>query len=760
MKKILSVAICVVILLSLSSFAVINAAGNIYVKVMNGTDGKYETILSKGDIFCLPSGTDISKIQMSDAMEYCFDLNNRRISSADGIINLEYAKPRMVEGYPGYDVYITYNNETKKYTFLVGENIGTVYLSTSKGMQWINSGKNNKDEGVTAVITDADGKVLYDGTNDKNASSLKGRGNASWGYNKKSYNLKIGTKTNLFGMGKSKKWVLMANYVDPSFMRNTVAYSLALGLGLGNTSKSAYVNLYIDGEYYGLYQLLEKVEIGKERVNIQDLEGIMEDIEGNENMGQGGTSYVQNGTIVSRSNVSSYQYVNGIKNPEDISGGYLVELDNLYYSRESSYFRTDIGNSYVVKSPEFSSKEEMEYVSELFADFEEALYSETGYNKKGKYYAEYCDLDSLCMVYVVNEAVKNWDSYKGSTYFYVDSDKNGMPSKIYMGPVWDYDNSYGNFNSGHFHTDFTELWAEGNNGSGSYKNDFGAKLKQHPDALKLISDYYDKAYNMLKEMYKEGGMLDNLSKKLYGNVVMDRARWGIKGRLSAFFIYETYSDGKDNTPDTAVGYLKNFMKNRNEGLKEKLCGYEISGEYFRVNLQGEDIVMTSPFFKAGDRASVKLNKECNISVLDKNGKEIECTIDGGICYFTMPEGNVTVKAEAGSPEETTSTETTETTEATVETTPVETTTSKETETTMSVTTEETTAESEETLETTISTGTETETEETTTPEETQQKENKGLPIVWAITVCICVIAGILATVVVIVHSRRKNTNER
>ena len=753
-KKILCIAICVVILLSLSSFAVIYAANYLGVKVPIG-DGHYETILPKGDTYYLPSGIDIDNVQMTDGLEYSYIEGNRRISSADGILKLSEGKTTDSSGNPCYVVYITYGGATKKCTFYVGLNIGNIYLSTSMGMQWIHSYKENKDENVTAVITDKEGKVIYDGTKDKNSSSLKGRGNASWGYNKKSYNLKIGTKTDLFGMGKSKKWVLMANYIDPSFLRNYVAYSLALGIGLGNSSKSAYVNLYIDGEYYGLYQLLEKVEIGKERVNITDLEEIMEDMPENDEMGSYGTTFVQSGSLIKQSNVEFYQYANLSENPDDISGGYLVELDNLYYSRESAYFGTDIGNSYVVKSPEYASKEEVEYIAKLFADFEEALYSPTGYNKAGRHYTEYCDLESLCKIYVVNEACKNWDSYKGSTYFYVDADKNGVTSKIYMGPVWDFDNSYGTFNSGHFHTDYTELWAEGNNGSGSYKNDFGAKLKQHPEALKLISDYYAQASEILKSMYEDGGIVDQMAKMLLPGVAMDRSKWGIKGRLSAFFVYDVYSDGKDQTTDTAIGYLKNFMKLRNEGLLEKLCGYMLSEDYYEIQIESKNAVLTSAYFKAGEAASVKLKKaDCVLEIYDGAGNLVPSETRDGYCYFTMPSGSVTVREGTYVPPETTETTETEVTETT-ETQPVTTTETEEvtTNTEEISTVEETEVTETETVE-------ETDIETTESAEETTEETKKGgLPIVWAITVVICVIAGIIATVIVIVHSRRKNSHE-
>ena len=57
---------------------------------------------------------------------------------------------------------------------------------------------------------------------------------------------------------------------------------------------------------------------------------------------------------------------------------------------------------------------------------------------------EYIDMESFAGVYTVQELMKNWDAYTGSMFFFKDADQNGDRAKIYMGPLWDLDNTLGN----------------------------------------------------------------------------------------------------------------------------------------------------------------------------------------------------------------------------------------------------------------------------------------------------------------------------
>lgn len=98
----------------------------------------------------------------------------------------------------------------------------------------------------------ASDQKLYTGT-----VEIKGRGNTSWDLApKKSYKLKIAKSTDIFGFGKSKHWVLLANYTDSSLMRNKVVYDLSGKLGMPHM-ESTWVDVVLNGTYIGNYQFCE-----------------------------------------------------------------------------------------------------------------------------------------------------------------------------------------------------------------------------------------------------------------------------------------------------------------------------------------------------------------------------------------------------------------------------------------------------------------------------------------------------------------------
>ena len=118
-----------------------------------------------------------------------------------------------------------------------------MFIETESGsLEAIHADKSHKEKGTIAVFEDGELTV------DAKLSSIKGRGNSTWGLPKKPYNIKFEKKTDLFGMGKAKKWSLLASFYDPSFLRNTFIFDLADEIGLFYSSKSKHVDLYINGE--------------------------------------------------------------------------------------------------------------------------------------------------------------------------------------------------------------------------------------------------------------------------------------------------------------------------------------------------------------------------------------------------------------------------------------------------------------------------------------------------------------------------------
>ncbi len=290
---------------------------------------------------------------------------------------------------------------------------------------------------------------LYNGL-----TEIRGRGNSTWGQPKKPYRLKLDKKTDLFGMGKSKHWVLLANYMDESLQRNTLAYNLSGAMGMEQMS-TVYVDVILNGEFVGNYQLCENVRVDSNRVDIFDWETYAEDCAGvigkaeglsksqigdleeymAENMG-----WITSGTVTfngSTYNIADYP---DIEIPS-INGGYILELDE--YFDEVSKFRTDGDQPMMFKNPEFvySNQDMMDYVQGYVQAFEDAVQSDSysvDYNGKTLHYSELYDMDALVDYWLITEIFFNEEINKKSTYMYKDIDGLMM-----MGPIWDMDWSSG-----------------------------------------------------------------------------------------------------------------------------------------------------------------------------------------------------------------------------------------------------------------------------------------------------------------------------
>ena len=268
MKSIISVVLSLVF--ALSCFAVTAYAGdgieflslNPLVKgeryciewEKSDADGKY--------YFYLPTGSDLSSVETRFLASSAVYVGEKKLG---------YGK--KTDAFAGGGEFtVTCGSSSYQVVVLESENIPAMFIETESGsLEAIHADKSYKEKGTIAVFED--GKL----TVDAKLSSIKGRGNSTWGLPKKPYNIKFEKKTDLFGMGKAKKWSLLASFYDPSFLRNTFIFDLADEIGLFYSSKSKHVDLYINGEYQGNYLVCESVEVGESRVNITDLDDLNEE---------------------------------------------------------------------------------------------------------------------------------------------------------------------------------------------------------------------------------------------------------------------------------------------------------------------------------------------------------------------------------------------------------------------------------------------------------------------------------------------------
>ncbi len=325
----------------------------------------------------------------------------------------------------------------KTEVYVMAGSLPAVHLTTESGsLDYIHKKKGNK-EAAELTIVSADGTVNYDAPID----SMKGHGNATFVYEKKSYQIKLEKKAQLLDMDESKSFVLIANQHENTLLRNRITFELADALDLPYTPDCRSVDLFVNGEFRGSYLLADKIGISGGSVDLVELEKEIEKLN-EEYLDRGGEpeAYGHN-----RYRKGTYKGAIWPKEPEDVTGGYLFELEyEQRYADEASGVVTERGQAVVVKSPEQMTQSQGEYVNQLLNSFERAIFAADGVDPQTSvHYTELADFDSLVRKYMIEETSKNYDGNKSSQYFFKDTDEED--EMIYAGPVWDYDSAWGNY---------------------------------------------------------------------------------------------------------------------------------------------------------------------------------------------------------------------------------------------------------------------------------------------------------------------------
>lgn len=265
------------------------------------------------------------------------------------------------------------------------EGVPRIYISLNDvTLEEINDGdKDAKYGGNELVLWDGDTESYFEDV------EIKGRGNITWKKEKKPYQIKFAQKVDFLGMGKARKWVLIAGYLDHSAIRTDLAFYLAHEVNPDYQMDGRFVELYFDQEYIGLYYATKAVEVDKNVVDLKDPEGV------------------------------------------------LVELDNAYCLMEDYSYRTFTGDCLTVK--DLVNKDNFDIAfSNFVKDFEE--FQKAAMKKDYEKIREIVDADSLAEYYLLSEFIGNLDAYITSFYFY----KDGVSDKIHVGPAWDFDGAFGN----------------------------------------------------------------------------------------------------------------------------------------------------------------------------------------------------------------------------------------------------------------------------------------------------------------------------
>lgn len=334
----------------------------------------------------------------------------------------------------GLEPELSENIDPDSVIWLYSEHIPAVFIETESGTSdQINSDKNIKEPGTIKVL-EPDGSFSLE----HSLEYIKGRGNTSYTeFDKKPYQIKLTQDAPFLDMEPGKKWVFVSNSADSSLIRNALSRSLAGHLNLPQSEEGTFVDLYVNKEYVGNYYVVEKIEIQENRLLLSDLQKATEHENETEDLSTYETAWTDT--------TKAKQIPN---DPEDITGGYLIErdFDNRFLKEveiNESYFITEAKECFIVRDPEYTSEAQIAYIDSYVQSVENAILSAEGIDgTTGKSYQDLIDVDSFVRKYLLEEVTANYDGGVASSYFYKDSDT--IDGRLYAGPVWDYDVSWGN----------------------------------------------------------------------------------------------------------------------------------------------------------------------------------------------------------------------------------------------------------------------------------------------------------------------------
>jgi len=400
-------------------------------------------------------------------------------------------------------------------TLLRSGGVPSLYIDVKSGnMEYIHLDKGNEEAGELRLYDDQ-GKLAYGGELD----SIKTRGNTSLAADKKPYSLMLTENTNLLGMGAARRWILLAEgYYSCTNIRNKLVYDFAGKVGMQYSPKGEFVDLYLNGEYAGLYLLSERNEIHEERVDI------------------------------------------------DPKTGFLVSMESIVRleTQKIPYILTDAEQALRIHHSDLSRSE----LQERWQRVENAILAEDGNDPtSGKSWQELIDLDSWVEKYLLEEIFANQDGGAISQFYYYDPALD--PTRIFAGPIWDYDMAMG----GH------DTW-----------------LRGHTDYLIMNREYKDADIYMPwhHALYEKKEFRERLV-ELYGKkflpameAFLDEELNDAQEVLSRAHIQDAYRWGySPEDIQREIAYIRTFLRERLSFLSD-LWINETQYHIVRVNPGGND----------------------------------------------------------------------------------------------------------------------------------------------------------------------------
>lgn len=272
-----------------------------------------------------------------------------------------------------------YHENEMQIIFLEDENLSSLFIETESGSNdLIRAAKENVEEGHI-VSLDHQGNLEYNGK----IREISGHGNAWEFYDKRAYDIKLNSKASLGGLEGRSQWKLLHLWNDGDKIHSKLAFDIAKILEADYTPESTWVNVYLNGEYHGMYLLTTAVRD-------QDV----------------------------------FNTEEAIFLEKDLESRYIVE----------EHFITQEGNGFVIHRPKEPGEDTKEKISGMVQEVEYAV-------AEGRLDEELMDIDSFVTQFLVDEITLNSDGFETSSYIYKTTDK----AAFCAGPAWDYDGAFGEY---------------------------------------------------------------------------------------------------------------------------------------------------------------------------------------------------------------------------------------------------------------------------------------------------------------------------
>lgn len=417
---------------------------------------------------------------------------------------------------------IPYMDKTLK--ILCSENVSSLLVTVEDAEELLDETESDKKKYIETgevQILDRNGNFVAW----RELKQFKVRGNLTATMDKKPFKLVFDEPVAMLGMAPAVKWNLLANATDGSYIRNKVVLDLANSVTDAYEPDGEFVELYLNGDYQGLYLLTEAVEIGENRLEI----------------------------------------------PAD--NNFLLEMELDFRQEENAvYVTTGRGQLFEIETERKPSKKEEEEVLCFLNDVESALFSENGVSEiSGKPLEELIDFDSWAEAWLIEEISGDHDTGIASQFAYTDKSPEKM--KLYAGPVWDYDGAMGNVNTPLYKNprvltaSVEQTRPKGNNN----QNRWLAAMYQNESFRQVLEEKYAQIFDRQLQIMS-GTKIDGYVETIRRSAALDALRWHEK-RLSWQFVLplgisipEEGDYCRYDTLDENVTMVREFLSAKREFL--------------------------------------------------------------------------------------------------------------------------------------------------------------------------------------------------